>query len=70
MRDIAEIRAALGRLPEGMLTDDDLARVGVTHDEFLRVVDDDEDRSALEWRAHYDEDDHLDMGGSSLGHGF
>lgn len=44
--EVAALRAAVRQLPDGMITDDDGARIGVTPEQFSRLVDLDMDEEA------------------------
>lgn len=60
MREIGDIRAALGQLPEGEITDEDLDRIGVTAEEFTRVADDDMEREFQARAQSYADPENVD----------
>jgi hypothetical protein len=51
--DLETIRARVEQLPDGMITDEDLARVGVTPEQFARLADASAELQAEQWRAEY-----------------
>ncbi|MEC3976242.1 hypothetical protein [Amycolatopsis sp. H20-H5] len=54
--DLAAARAAVATLPDGSISPEDLARVGVTPEQFSRLVDESMDADARAWHAEHELD--------------
>jgi hypothetical protein len=51
--DLDAVRARVEQLPDGMITDEDLARVGVTPEQFAHLADASAELQAEQWRSGY-----------------